>query len=338
MWDCGTQLLALVSSHALGFVGDKEYLDLTSSILGALHSGDTDVNGMRLPRSFMSTTGSGDGDPGYDATDMGRLLTALKIVQGYSKGKFDPASIVAGWDLGRTIVGRQVHSVRDGKFKNIQDTAYANYALRGFKAWGFDVEPAFAIDAIHNSLGEQIRILEVLSQSEPIGAEPHVLEGLELGHSPFSRLTSDLLYEAQLQRHRQVARFVSVSEGPLDHEPWFAYQGYRVLAEGDPWTFEVTDSNPRFQTESFRLANEVVSTKSAYAWAALRPQDYSRSLLGFVRGLARIPGLGLSSGIFSEGSRPMRHYSDLNTNGIALEAVAYILAGNVPLNRQVMSP
>jgi len=284
----------------------------------------------------MSITGSGEGDTGYDAFDMGRLLNTLKLLQNYSKGRIDPTAIIAEWDIAKTIVGNRIHSVKNGVLADVHNSPYANYAARGFRAWGFDVDPAFGINMDADTVEVQLTLLDALSQSEPLGAEPHVFEGVELGHSPFSRLAGDVLYEMQLKRYRETGHFVCVSEGPLDHEPWFSYQGYMVLSESDPWKVEMVGNNPRFQTEGFRLANEVVSTKSAFMWAALRPQDYSRRLLDYVRARTRIADLGFSPGIYSVTGKAMKNYSDLNTNGAILEAIAYIAGGRTPLHLQAM--
>ncbi|MGT2464437.1 DUF3131 domain-containing protein [Mesorhizobium atlanticum] len=42
-------------------------------------------------------------------------------------------------------------------------------------------------------------------------------------------------------------------------------------------------------------------------------------------------GLGFASGIYSATGKPTAGYSDLNTNGMILEAVAFMLNGQKPL-------
>ena len=85
-----------------------------------------------------------------------------------------------------------------------------------------------------------------------------------------------------------------------------------------------------YQTPAFRAAARMVSTKSAYAWAALTPHPYAQALLGLVRSKARIQDLGFASGIYAETGLATAGYSDSNTNGVVLEAIAYLLAGRKP--------
>ena len=81
----------------------------------------------------------------------------------------------------------------------------------------------------------------------------------------------------------------------------------------------------------------MVSSKGAFLWSAVRPQAYSRLLLSYVRARARTTDLGYASGIFSATGEPTANYSDINTNGIILSAIAYILGGRRPLLETTMS-
>jgi hypothetical protein len=76
----------------------------------------------------------------------------------------------------------------------------------------------------------------------------------------------------------------------------------------------------------------MVSTKGCFLWHAARPGTYATLLYEHAREIARIEGLGFSSGI-QEGTDRGSAVSDVNTNGLILEAIAYIMNGRQPLSR-----
>jgi hypothetical protein len=81
-----------------------------------------------------------------------------------------------------------------------------------------------------------------------------------------------------------------------------------------------------YDTPDFRAKAELLSTKSAYLWAALRRHDWCDQLLALMRDKTRIEGLGFSVGVFTGNLRAMRNYTDLNTNGVILTAIGHVLA------------
>ncbi len=171
-----------------------------------------------------------------------------------------------------------------------------------------------------------------------VGTEPHVLEEVELGYSETARLMADLLYTAEAREYARTGKLVCVSEGPLNRAPWFTYQGYQLDAEGDAaWVVKTKEDLPEYHTPDFRRSVALISTKAAFLWAAARPEPYSRTLLAYVRGRARTATLGYASGIFAATGLPTANYSDVNTNGIILEAIAYRLGGRMPLENATMT-
>ena len=117
-----------------------------------------------------------------------------------------------------------------------------------------------------------------------------------------------------------------VSESPLNRQPWFIFQGLRVDRLGaEAWTIKSPDRSEAFQTEDFLRDAEVLSTKSAYLWAATHPHPYSDRIIRLIRDKARIDNFGFSVGVFARTLLPMENYSDLNTNGIILTAITSML-------------
>ena len=55
----------------------------------------------------------------------------------------------------------------------------------------------------------------------------------------------------------------------------------------------------------------------------MRPQAYSQLLIDYIRQNARFEDLGFASGVFTATGLVTANYSDVNTNGIILEALAY---------------
>ncbi len=112
-------------------------------------------------------------------------------------------------------------------------------------------------------------------------------------------------------------------------------QGLRVDRYGpEAWTILSRDDASAFQTQAFRQDIELLSAKSAYLWAAVYPHPYSTRLLRLIRDKARIDGLGFSVGVHTATLLPMENYSDLNTNGVILAAIATMLRGDTGSSAQ----
>jgi hypothetical protein len=165
---------------------------------------------------------------------------------------------------------------------------------------------------------------------DPLGAEPLLLEALETGLSEPSRLLADVLFSAQRREYERSGKLVCMSEAPINREPWFTYQGLNVTSTEEHWRVNVTSSDPRFATPEFRRAIMLVNTKAAYLWAATRPCAYSSLLVRHVRDRTRLDGIGFSPGVFVATGKGMPGYSDINTNGIVLEAISFITRGRNP--------
>ena len=229
------------------------------------------------------------------------------------------------------MIDNRLHSFRHGAFEDVHGSNYAHYVARGFRAWGFTVAPVYPVSPQVKATDAEMRLVYEVADRGPVGTEPHVLEAIELGFSDAARTIADMLYTAQMRAYVEDGAIMCVSEGPLNRDPWFTYQGYQIGAEQDPWTVETIDNLAEYKTASFRQANRMVSSKGAFLWSAVRPQAYSRVLLSYVRERARIADLGYASGIFDNTGQQTSNYSDVNTNGIILSAIAYILGGRTPL-------
>ena len=92
----------------------------------------------------------------------------------------------------------------------------------------------------------------------------------------------------------------------------------------DPGLYPGFDASLR---AAFRKETLLVNTKAAYLWTAARPGSYATMLARHVRDRARLEGMGFSPGVFTATGKAMPGYADVNTNGIVLAAIAFILRG-----------
>ena len=328
MWDIGSQILATIAALTIEVIKPIEFEGRIDRLVKSLPAAD--LSGLILPQAIVSADRAPTGERRFNASDTGRLLVALKALRQLG---FDTevAAMVARWDLAKVIGNRRLHDLDSGHLREYAKSNYVDYAVRGFRLWGFETDSPYDLDTAETGTDRQMRLLSRAAELGPIQTEPHLLEAIELGHSETSALVAEMLFAAQRAAYQATGRLFCVSELPLDREPWFSYQGFKLDAKTDPWTVQSLDQESNFTTDDFREGVAAVSTKAAYAWAATRPHPYSQALLSYVRSKAVVPGLGFSSGIYMASGEQMAGYTDSNTNGVILQAIAYILTGRKPL-------
>lgn len=339
MWDLGSLLVGIAGAHAVGLIDDAEFADRATKALGSIK--DSKLKGTLVPQLLTSSDGKNRDLRGFDVSDTGRLLNCLYVLDQYSGGTLGIADIVGRWNFEKALADGRLHNYRGGAFVDAHESTYTNYIARGFTNWGLTVEPLFPEVASDSPTDAAMRVAERAVQLGPYGTEPHVLEEIELGYSQPARTLADMLYTAQQERYRETGRLTCVSEGPLNRAPWFTYQGYQLgisPRDEDAWSVVTVDKLSRYQTQKFRDAVEMISCKGAFLWGAVRREPYSQQLVDLVRAKAPTASLGYASGIYSATEEPTANYSDINTNGIILSTLAYILSGFRPMASLRMSP
>jgi len=329
MWDVGSQILATTSARSIGLIGDGEFSRRIASLLKSLPA--TNIRGMALPQSQISAVQPSYRDSDFNASDTGRLLLALKILEKRFGMDKEVSGIVGRWNLDRIILDRRLQNVEKGRFNEYFGSNYVEYGARSYGLWGLETENPYEAALKATGTDRDMRLLYRASELGPISTEPHVLEEIEIGYSEASRLIAKVLYAAQVSAYEASGRFYCISEISIGREPWFLYPGFELGAERDPWIIETLSADPQNASSAFRASSGVVSTKGAFMWAAVRPAPYSRKLLALVREKARIRDFGFASAIPMQADEPVDAYSDSNTNGIILEAIAYVLRGRRPL-------
>jgi hypothetical protein len=166
-----------------------------------------------------------------------------------------------------------------------------------------------------------MRLLEAASAIGPLGAEPLLLEAMEGEMSMESAYLAEVLFAAQVEHFNETGRLIAVSEGPIDRAPWFTYQGLQLDSQERTWALDTVGFNPEHHIPEFWDEYLVLSSKAAFLWAAYKPHEYSESLVSYVRANC-ITNQGFASSVFSKTDRVTSTYSDLNTNGVILQAIA----------------
>ena len=328
MWDTGSQILAIISAHRIGLINGDEFSERTRAVLSGLETGV--FKGLRLPKGLASTTGTGGGDDKYNASDTARLLVSLYVLENYSRYDHGIRSILDAWDLDKTIRDGVPLTAKGSRLVSSFRSNYSGYIARAFGLWGYPVTSPYSDPQPGSPFDRSVEILHEVAEFGPIGAEPHLLESVELGASELAEAATEALFAAQVEEYLSTGKLVCVSEGPINREPWFVYQGLQIGNNEEKWTAETLDPSPRFKTKGFIRAVDMLNSKAAFLWAACRPGEYSDQLIAKVREAAKLNSIGFSPGVFYVTGTSDQAYSDINTNSIILQSIAYRLSGSKP--------
>ncbi|UWQ83045.1 DUF3131 domain-containing protein [Leisingera caerulea] len=325
MWDVGSHINGLLAANQIGLISQDEFTAAIRKILPNI-AGRTS-QGRHLPQGWIRTDRRKWGNKNFDGSDAGRLLAALDNLRRHSNFGDQLEELVASWDLQKVVINGEIHSVTNGELKTSYVSHSAHYSALAFRRWGVSAKSPYEVFANRSAADGQMALLEAAAGIGPIGAEPLLLEAMELGMSQESAYLADVLFGAQLEDFRETGRLICVSEGPIDKAPWFLYQGLQLDAQERTWAFDTVGQEPEYRTPEFRKENLVVSSKAAFLWSAYQPHDYSEKLVRFARSVAKTKN-GFASSIYLKTERPTEAYSDLNTNGVILQAIAHRLAGS----------
>ena len=327
LWDVASQLFGILSAARLDLITIEEAKRRTDLLLGSLPSHE--IDGLRLPPAVFRADTLGIVNPGFDACDTGRFLLALDAVSAAGVvARNRSRDLLKTWDLQGTIREGHVFNHDRNRWFNATENHCTPYTASGFAAWGLDIASSYPSIGKDPSGDDLMRLLHKAAFLGPFGAEPLLLEAVERQQSSESRFLSDVLFDAQVTWFEQTGEFKGVSEAPLNFAPWFIYQGLRVDRLGrQAWSIRTKSSLSVYGTAEFMEKAELISTKSAFLWAATHPHEYTDRVMALVRDKTPIADNGFSVGIFARTNQPVEGYSDLNTNGIILTAIARILLG-----------
>lgn len=328
MWDVGSLIAAVMAAQELGLMSDADFIDRAHQIVQALPT--ERIGGRMLPSEVIAAeTGSTLSD-NFNACDTGRLLSVLRELDAHPLTQGIAAEKTRQWDLESAVVGGRVHSVVDGALVDRFRSHCAHYTARAFRDWGVAASSPYEVPEVGSQTDREMLLLHMQEGMGPLGAEPLLLEALEMGMSGPSTLLASVLYSAQRREFERTNVLHCVSEAPLNRPPWFTYQGLNVTSADERWMVSAASDDTRFSTPAFRRETALVNTKAAYLWAAYRPGPYSTLLARHVRTRARLDNMGFAPGVFAATGEGMPGYADVNTNGIVLQAIAFILRGRRP--------
>ncbi|SMH36294.1 DUF3131 domain-containing protein [Maritimibacter sp. HL-12] len=325
LWDLGSQVQGIIAAREIGLVDTVEAGAQIEAIFD--HVPVQTIDGLRLPPLFLSTDSGEALRRGFDLCDTARMLIALAsardaglVSEAYASKLFE------SWDIAATLRDDRPFDHKGGGWVEAFQSHCTPYVRRGLAGWGIEVASPYPEPDSGDGPDFCMSLLHSVAFIGHYTTEPLLLEATELGHSEASHCLSELLFDAQLTSFETTGRLKCVSEISLHEAPWFTYQGLRIDLPGEQgWVIMAANPDPAYDTDGFRAKVEVISAKAAYLWAAHYPHPYTRRLVDLIREKARIEGLGFSIGVFTGSGEAMPGYTDINTNGVILSAIAHQL-------------
>jgi hypothetical protein len=330
IWDVGGQFLAFESAKELGLLSQEEFDKRMNKALATLEKAPR-YNNVAFNK-VISTASGGVGEGGvhgFAATDLGRLLVALKILSVHEPQlKPQIERVVKRIDMSKVVKDGYLYGMLQGSkgqpwtFQEGR-IGYEQYVARGFAEWGADV--ANAMDVTKNGRPKKVYGVEILEDTrwqDRLLSEPFVLYGLELGLTGAYKDLAVNVLKAQQARFDSTGKMTIVSEDASTLPPSYFYY-YCVYCSGKPFSIDV--STPGKTLDGPRW----VSTKAAFGWHAIMPNEYTKKAVEFVSP-ANDPNKGWASGVM-EDSRQSTKSWDINTAAVLLEVAYYQLRGGKPL-------
>ncbi|WP_022705036.1 DUF3131 domain-containing protein [Pseudorhodobacter ferrugineus] len=321
MWDIGSHLNALIAGVDLGLLSQDSFQNQTKRILKRISG--RNIKGLNLPPEEINVA-TGSTTRNFNASDTCRLLASLANLANHPA--IDAGlvqKVVNGWAIKDVILDGRLHAISGKNLVAADFSQYAHYSAMGLKRWGFDAKSPYAGFTDITSTDQKIQFLERLQLLGPVGTEPLLLDALDNGFSPSVTYLSEVLFTAMASEYRTSGRILCPSETPLNRSPWFVYQGYQVGEGAAPWKVSIVEKDKITATavaDSFMA----ISCKSAYLWAMIFDHPFAELLLRTVREKAR-DKVGFASCIFVDTGIASTDYTDINTNGIILQSIAYRL-------------
>jgi hypothetical protein len=324
-WDVGSQIQGIHAASRLGLLQRPDAAERIATILANLPSIEAD--GLRLPPAVFDGRTLAAESADFDSCDTGRFLAVLElVVKDGLVTQGDAARLVDQWDFRGAIRNGRIHDRLNGYWRDATRSQCNSYAARGFGSWGIEIARAYPPLRPGFTADDQMRLFYSVGDIGHYGTEPILLDLVETGGEAASQVLADVLFDAQLDWFQTTGKLKCVSESPVNFPPWFVYQGLRLdQPETDAWVIRSKLSRPDYQSPEFRAKADILSSKSAYLWQAVYPHPYSELLMTMIRKKARIDGQGFTVGLFAQDLEPMQDYADVNTNGIILSALDYMM-------------
>lgn len=328
LWDIASGLAALHCAYLLGLTDIATYDDRMRQSLNSLERIPL-FDGTAFNKTYLVGTGTLAGRDGlesatgygWSAVDIGRLLVWLRIIATHSPAYAETADrIVRRMRLERIADGDALrggerreaggsHTFQEGRI------GYEQYAASGFSLWGRTVQRA--LDWTAHTEPRTVFGQRVLGDRRPHGCltgEPFFLTGLELGWDPDGYRLALGVLAAQRARFEETDTLTIVSEDASHAEPYFFYY-YCIDLDGE--SFAVTAQGTGLLEDGPRA----LSTKAAFAWYALSPNAYTKTVLEAVAAFLDYTD-GLPAGIV-EAALVSAGPDNINTAAVVLESAVF---------------
>ena len=331
MWDLGSGLAGLVCAEQLGIINRERFQKSLNVLLQTLTR--MSLYNQELPnRQYDARTGSmidakhrsSKRGSGWSALDLGRLLVWLKITATwYPAFEERVEAVIERWQLSRLLLDDELQSLflgRDGEYlRQAGRLGYEQYAALGFRLWGLNAPAALDYEETQETEVFGVSVSYDIRDNACLTSEPFFLAKIELGgiDPQFDTLTQ-AVYEVQRRRWQELDVLTAVSEDFIDKPPGFVYNC--IVFDGRPWQSVGSDGQQASSRQS-------LSTKAAFAWFALYPDDYSKQLAAAVENVID-PGHGYYAGVYTTGK--VNTSLNITTNAGVLEALLYIVRGRRP--------
>ncbi|MEW6493350.1 MAG: DUF3131 domain-containing protein [Cyanobacteriota bacterium] len=342
LWDQGSAILGIHAARQLGVIQPERFNSMINRLLQTLETLPLPATG--VPNKAYSTrtgemrqldnTPDPKGTSGWSALDTARFLLGLHVLRThYPEYQERINRIVEDWNLSQLVKDGWLHgNIPDskGQTRLLQEgrLGYEQYAAHSLKLWGIEAENALHNPPIQTVEVEGIplqvdrRNLDNSGATNYLTNEPYLLWGLELGWNEAVKPQVLNLLQVQAQRYERTKILTAVNEDSLDRPPYFLY--YSVYANGQSWN--ATSSKGKAYPQL-----RFLSTKAAFAWDALMPNDsYANTLRETVQNLAK-QNRGYFSGRYENSRLGVNSSINVNTNAVILESLLYKARSDRPL-------
>lgn len=261
MWDVASGLAAVIAAEKLGIIGHDEFLLRMTRMLdslermtlynGELPNREYDISTLTLldHSSRPSLRGSG-----WSATDLGRVLVWLKILERWYPDLSERTRRIVGrWKLSRSAhAGRMYGALLDGGHEFLRQEGrlgYEQYSAFGFSLWGTRLDEALQFSNTEAFSLEGTLLIRDTRNMAYLTSEPFFLARMEIGSvNPEFDLLEEALYNVQRKRWESLSVLTAVSEDSLSTEPWFVYN--TISAGQIPWACVSPSAKPTLSFEA----------------------------------------------------------------------------------------
>lgn len=341
LWDQGSAILGIHAARQLNLITPAEFKTRIAPLLQTLKT--LPLASTRLPNKAYSTRTAQmrtldnapdlQGRSGWSVLDTSRLLLSLHILRThYPEYRTQVNAIVQRWKLSQLVnngwlqggvpEGQRIIRVQEGRL------GYEQYAAESLKLWNITAQKALSqapittvqIEGIHLDIDQ--RNLKNSGASNYLTNDPYLFWGLEIGWTEVVKPQVINLLAAQRKRHERTGILTAVNEDSLDRPPYFLYGS--VYADGKPWN---TQSARGKSVEHLKH----LSTKAAFAWEALLPNDPYTKLLRNSAQSWMDKNRGFFTGRFENQTPSVNTVINVNTNAAILESILFKARNRKPL-------